>query len=167
MIYNSIEKDFEVRLLMIRRKRRRTGSAVAEYYGRIELLVRSVKIEEKFKHFVYDLVRSRVRTVDLVYDYYDSVVHFKRARQNEARLRHRAFRRVDEQNDAVDHFEYALDLAAEIGVSRSVDDIYFYTVVMYGSILGEYRYAAFAFERAGVHYPLRHRLILAEYAALF
>jgi hypothetical protein len=42
---------------------------------------------------------------------------------HEARLRHRAVHRVDQQQHRVDHRQHALDLAAEVGVARGVDDV--------------------------------------------
>ena len=42
---------------------------------------------------------------------------------HELGLRHRAFGRIDQQDDAVDHRQDALDLAAEIGVAGRVDDV--------------------------------------------
>ena len=44
-------------------------------------------------------------------------------RQHEAGLRHRALGGVDQHQRAVDHVQDALDLAAEIGVARGVDDV--------------------------------------------
>jgi hypothetical protein len=48
---------------------------------------------------------------------------FERLAQHEARLRQRALGRVDQQEHAVDHRQGALDLAAEVGVARRVDDV--------------------------------------------
>ena len=43
--------------------------------------------------------------------------------QHEARLRHGAFGGVHQQDNAVDHLEHALHLAAEVGVARGIDDV--------------------------------------------
>ena len=43
----------------------------------------------------------------------------QRLQRDEARLRHRPFDRVDQQQHAVDHAQHALDLAAEVGVARA------------------------------------------------
>ena len=45
--------------------------------------------------------------------------------EDEPCLRHRAFEGVNQKQDAVGHFEDALDLAAEVGVAGSVDYIDF------------------------------------------
>ena len=55
------------------------------------------------------------------------------------RLGHRPLSGVHEQDDAVDHLEYALDLAAEVGVARGVDDVDFIILVNYRDVLREDR----------------------------
>ena len=47
----------------------------------------------------------------------------QRLADDELGLRHRPLGGVDQHEDAVDHAEDALDLAAEIGVARRVDDV--------------------------------------------
>src|SRR3546814_8527241 len=69
------------------------------------------------------LFRSRVATVDLVDDDDRLEAECERLAGDELGLRHRAFGGVDEQDDAVDHAEDTLDLAAEIGVTRGIDDV--------------------------------------------
>ena len=70
-----------------------------------------------------DLVDARVGTVGLVDEQDDRQPGLERLAQHEAGLRQRALARVDEQHDAVDHREAALDLAAEVGVTGGVDDV--------------------------------------------
>ena len=53
----------------------------------------------------------------------------ERLLQHEAGLRQRPLRGVDQQQDAVDHRQRALDLAAEVGVARRVDDVDLHAVV--------------------------------------
>ena len=94
------------------------------------------------------------------------MIELQRLFQDKARLRHRSLRRVDEQNDAVDHFQNALHLAAEIGMSGRIDDIDLDAVIMHGGIFGENRDAALSFDGIGVHDTLLRRLIFPIYAAL-
>ena len=47
----------------------------------------------------------------------------ERLAQHEARLRHRPFGGVDQQQAAVGHLQHALDLAAEVGVAGRVDEV--------------------------------------------
>ena len=107
-----------------------------------------------------------VGPVDLVDDDDDLVPQLQRLLQHEARLRHGAFGRVDQQQNAVDHLEDTLDLAGEIGMARGVDDVDLVVLIVNGRILGENGDAALALEIAGVHHALHHGLILAVDAAL-
>ena len=93
-------------------------------------------------------------------------VVLERLAQHEARLRHRAFGGVDEQQHAVDHLEHALDLAAEIGVARRVDDVDTVAVVVDRRVLRQDRDAALALEVVAVHHPGLGVLPFAENAAL-
>jgi hypothetical protein len=72
---------------------------------------------------VYDPVRARAIAVDLV-DHDDRLqAEGERLLGDEARLRHRSFDGIDQQQNAVDHRQDAFDFAAEVGVSRRVDDV--------------------------------------------
>ena len=90
----------------------------------------------------------------------------QRLQRDEARLRHRPFDRVDQQQHAVDHAQHALDLAAEVGVARRVDDVDVRVAVADRAVLGEDRDAALALEVVAVHHPLGHVLVLGERARL-
>ena len=81
-------------------------------------------------------------------------------------MRQRAFGGVDEQHDAVDHFEGALDFAAEIGVAGGVDDVDLLAVVEDGGVFGEDGDAALALELVGIHDALGDGFIGAEGAGL-
>ena len=61
--------------------------------------------------------------VDLVDDHDRAQTQRQRPLQHGARLRHRPFDGVDQQQAAIGHVEHALDLAAEIGVAGRVDDV--------------------------------------------
>ena len=73
----------------------------------IELLVACVKSREEVEHLLLDLQGTLVRFVDLVDD--------DDRTQAEGR-------RLGEHENTVAHAENPLDLVAEIGVARSVDD---------------------------------------------
>ena len=90
----------------------------------------------------------------------------ERLAQDEAGLRQRPFARVDEQEDAVDHRQPALDLAAEVGVARRVDDVDLDVAVPDRGVLGEDRDALLALQVHRVHHALRDVLVLAERAGL-
>lgn len=64
--------------------------------------------------------------------------------QHEAGLGHGALKGVDQQQGAVGHTQHALDLAAKVGVARSVDDVDLNVLVLDRDVLGENRDAALA-----------------------
>ncbi len=73
---------------------------------------------------------------------------------------------VDEQEDAVDHRQAALDLAAEVGVPGRVDDVDLRVAELDRGVLGEDRDPLLALEIHRVHHALVHVLVLAERASL-
>ena len=83
-----------------------------------------------------------------------------------AGLGHGAFGGVHQQNDAVDHFQNALHLAAEIGVTRGVHDVDLVVLIMHGSVLCQNGDAALPLQIAGVHDPLHSGLIFPVNTAL-
>ena len=90
----------------------------------------------------------------------------QRLARDEARLRHRAFDRVDQQQHAVDHRQHALDLAAEVGVAGRVDDVDARAAVLDRAVLGEDGDAALALDVVAVHDPLADVLVRGERAGL-
>jgi hypothetical protein len=86
--------------------------------------------------------------------------------RHELGLRHRAFGGVDQQADAVDHRQDALDLAAEIGVAGGVDDVDARALPFDRGRLGQDGDAALAFEVVAVHRAFGHLLVGAEGAGL-
>ena len=86
--------------------------------------------------------------------------------ENEAGLRHRAFKRVDEQQHAVNHLQNALNLAAEVSVTGGIDDVDLDAVIIHGSILRQNGDAALFFDGVIIHHAVADLLVLAENAAL-
>ncbi len=130
------------------------------------MLVVRAQFDEEVEDFVHDFGRASVAPVDLVDDDDRAQVQFERFAQHEARLRHDAFRGVDEQQDALHHLKHALDLTAEVGVAGGVDDVELEVPVNDGGVFGEDRDPALALERVRVHDPRREGLTLAEDATL-
>ena len=93
--------------------------------GELELRFVGVEIDEEVVDLVEDFLRARVGAVDFVDDDDGRQLGFERFGEDVARLRQRAFGCVDEEHDAVDHFEGALDFAAEVGVAGGVNDVDF------------------------------------------
>ena len=115
---------------------------------------------------IHEVVDALVGAVDLVDDDDDAVTQLQRAGEDEARLRHGALGSVDEQDNAVDHLEDTLDLAAEVSVTRSIDDVDLGVAVADGGVFGEDRDAALTLEVVRVHDAVDDRLIFAVHAAL-
>ena len=78
--------------------------AVGVDNGEVELIFSCVEIDEEVIDFVQDFFGAGVGTVDLVYDENGRELRFKGLVKDVAGLRQRAFRGVDEQDDAVHPF---------------------------------------------------------------
>ena len=77
-----------------------------------------------------------------------------------------ALRGIDQQEDAIDQFQSALHLAAEIGMTWGIDDVDPHAVVLDGGVLGHDGDALLTLEVDRVEHPLADRLMGTEYAAL-
>src|SRR5699024_6763144 len=91
----------------------------------------------------------------------------------EPRLRQRALGGVDEEDDAVDHGKAAIDLSAEVGVARGVDDIDDDgvltgrgTIVEHRGVLREYGDVLLTFEASGIHDAIGVIAVFAEHTGL-
>ena len=82
--------------------------------GNFALLVGGAEGAEEIERGVDDPVRARSLAVDLVDDEDHLLVKGESLLQHEPGLGHRALDGVDEEEDAVDHVEHALNLAAEV-----------------------------------------------------
>ncbi len=147
-------------------ERRRAVARRRVHDRRVELRLVRLELDEQVEHFVVHAQRIRAGPVDLVDDDDRRAAERERLAQHEARLRHRAVEGVDDEQHAVDHAQNALDLAAEIGVARRVDDVDLGAVPADGRVLGQNRDAPLALERVGVHHALLHDLILTKRARL-
>ena len=81
------------------------------------------EVDEQIEHLVQYVRRARVGAVDLVDDDDDGEPQLEALPEHEARLGQGPFGRVHEQERAVGHEQRALDLTAEIGVARGIDDV--------------------------------------------
>ena len=153
-----------VRAVETRRHPALLGRAVED--RKIELLVGRIERGEQVEHLVHDLGRARVRPVDLV-DHHDGLeAHLQRLGHDELGLRQRPFGRIDQHQRAVHHVEDALDLAAEVGVARRVDDVDAVSLPQDRGRLGEDRDAALALQVVGIHRPLDLALVIPVGAGL-
>ena len=166
MVDDRVEERPEIRPGSVGRQARRAGARARVQHGEVDLLLGRVEVDEEVVDLVEHLLDARVRPVDLVDDDDRREPALECLAQHEARLRQRPLGGVDEEQHAVDHRQRALDLAAEIGVARRVDDVDEHVLVVDGGVLGEDGDAALALEVRVVHRALGHPLVRAEDAAL-
>ena len=107
-----------------------------------------------------------VGAVHLVDHHDDLVAQLQCLAQHKTGLGHGALGGVHQQDDAVDHLEDPLHLAAKIGVARRVHDVDLHVLVVDGGVLGQNGDAALPLQIVGVHDPLHRGLVLAVDAAL-
>ena len=105
--------------------------------------------------------------VDLVDRHDRPEPDLQRLADHELGLWHGAFGRIDQDDRAIDHREDALDLAAEIGVARGVDDVHARVVPQDRRGFRQDRDAALFFQIVGVHHAFGDALVLPERAGLF
>ena len=153
-----------VRAFQRRRHPALLGGAVEN--REVELLVGGVECGEQVEHFVDDFDRARVGAVDLVDDDDGLEAHAQRFRHHELGLRQRTFSGVDQHQCAVDHVQDTLDLTAEVGVARRVDDVDARSLPVDRGGLGENGDAALALEVVGVHGAFDLALVGAVHARL-
>ena len=139
--------------------------------GEIERLIIRAELDEQIEDFVQNLVGPGVWPIDFVDDDDRPQLVLERLFEHEPRLRHRAFGRIDEEENPVGHAENAFDLATEIGVAGGVDQVDLGGLpvrpgVIDGDILGQDGDAAFAFEGIGIEEGILLHLAVAEIAAL-
>jgi hypothetical protein len=140
------EQRTEIRRKLVRSQSGATRARVRVHDRKLDLRTLRIEIEEQLVDLVHDLGRPRVAAVDLVDHEHDRQLQLQRLAQNEPRLRQRPFGRVDEQQHAVHHRQGALDLAAEVGVARRVDDVDPRVAERDRGVLGEDGDALLAFE---------------------
>ena len=110
-----------------------------------------IQIDEQVIHLVQNFLGASVRTVNLIDHQNGFQLGFERLGQHVARLGQRALAGIDEQHDAVDNLERALNLAAEIRVARGIDNVNLYVVEAHARGFSKNRNAAFAFEIVRIH----------------
>ena len=163
---NRLHQRLEVRAVIVHAVLRNTVASRRIDDREIELIVIGIEFHEELEDLIVDIVHALVRLIDLVDDDNRLQLLLQGLAQDVLRLRHRAFECIDEQENAVDHVEDTLDLAAEVSVARGVDDVDLDAVVHDGRVLRENRDAALALDIARVHDAFSHLLIRAEYMAL-
>ena len=128
----------------------------------VELRVGGTELVEQVEGLINDPAWARTRTVDLV-DHDDSLEAQRQCLAgDEARLRHRAFDSIDQQQHAIDHRQHTLNLAAKVGVPGSVDNVDAVAAVFDGAVLGQNGDATLFFDGIAVHDPFAHLFVGGE-----
>ncbi len=128
----------------------------------LDAFVVGVEVEEELVDLVEHLFGPGVLAVDLVEHDHRRQAGGQRLGQHVAGLGQRPFGRVDEQQHAVDQGQRPLDLAAEVGVARRVDQVDADVAPLHRGRLGEDGDAALALLVVGVHDPVDQGLVGVE-----
>ena len=166
VVHDRVEQRTQILSRLVRRQAGGAGTGARVQHRKVELLLRRVEIDEEVVDFVQDFLNASVRAIDLVDDDDRRQPALERLAQDEARLRQRPLGRVHEQQHAVDHRQRAFDLAAEVRVTRRVDDVDEHVAVVNRGVLGQNRDPTLALEVGVVHRALDDALVGAEDAAL-
>ena len=125
-------------------------------------LVRGIEREHEVEDHFVNLLRATVGLVDLVHHDDGLEANLQGLLQHKARLGHRTLEGVDKQQTAVGHVQYALHLATEVGVSRSVEDVDFRSFPIDTDILRKNGDASFALKVVSVQHLRGQVLSLTE-----
>ena len=160
IVDDGVEKGFQVAARHVGLDGGSTLPPGAEEHGGIQLLIGGVQIQQQLQALVDDLVHPLVGAVDLVYHHNHLVAQLQGLGQHKPCLGHGALGGVNQQDNAVDHLQDALHLAAEVGVARSVHNVDLHPAVLNGGN------ASLALQVTRVHYPVGDRLIFPVDAGL-
>ena len=97
----------------------------------VELVFCCIKREHKVENHLINLLRSAVGLVHLVDDDYRFQSYLQCFLQDKSCLWHWSLKRIDKQQTSVCHVKHTFHLAAEVCVSRSVDDVYLCVLIGY------------------------------------
>ena len=87
--------------------------------------------------------------------------------EHEFGLGHCPFKGIHHKDNAVYHFKHPLHLAAKVRMPGGVYDVDLGAFISDGGIFGKNGNTPFPLNIVGIHNPFCHRLVFAEYAALF
>ena len=128
----------------------------------LDLVIVGAEVDVERVDRVEDLLRAGVLAVDLVDDHDRGQAEGEALAEHEAGLRQRPLGGVDQQQDAVDEAQPALDLAAEVGVARGVDDVDLVPPKVTAVFLARMVMPFSRSRSLRVHDPIGHGLVDAE-----
>ena len=126
------------------------------------MVFRSVEREHQVEHHLVHLLRTAVRLIHLVHHHNGFQSDLQGLLQHKACLGHRTLKGIHQQQTAVGHVQYALHLATEVGVSRSVYDVNLRSFPIDTNILRKNCDASFALQVVSIQYLARQVLALTE-----
>ena len=133
---------------------------------KLELFLGHPQIDEEVVDLVEDLGGTGIRPIDLVDDDDDGQAAREGLAEHETGLRQGAFGGIDQQDGAIHHRKGALDLTAEIGVARGVQDVDLDSLPDDRAVFRGNGDPALAFQVHAVHETFLGLLSLAEHAGL-
>ena len=104
------------------------------YKRAVKLGIVGVKLQEQLQNLVDNLAGTRLGTVNLVDAHDDGKLELQCLLQYEFCLWHCALKRIDNKDDTIYHFQDTLYLAAKVGMSRRVNNIYLGAFIHNGCI---------------------------------
>ena len=134
--------------------------------GKLELFLGHAQVDEQVVDLVEHLGGTRIRPIDLVDDDDDGQAAGEGLAEHEPGLRQGAFGGIHQEDGAVHHRKGALDLAAEIGVARGVQDVDLHALPDDRAVLRGNGDPALALEVHAVHEAFLGFLSFAEHAGL-
>ena len=104
---------------------------------KVQLFFTGIEAKHQVKDHILHLFGTAVGLIDLIDDDDGFEPHFDSFLQDEARLGHRSFEGINEQETAVSKVEHTLYLTTEVGVTWGVDDVYLDVFIADADILRE------------------------------
>jgi hypothetical protein len=164
------EDGFEQRPQVRQRLVERAGSAPLlggrKDDRKIQLLVIGSEVDEQVENLVDHLLGPLFGPIHLVDDDERAQTACERLADHEARLGHHALDGIHQQQDAIHHPEHPFHLAAEVGVTRRVDQVDPDPFEDDRSLLGVDRNAALSLQVLVVHHAFSDFLVGAKRTGL-
>src|SRR5690606_15762304 len=136
-VHDQVEDGHEVGIGVLKLAAAGAVAAGGEDILEVQLFVARAEVDEQVEDLVQGLHGFAAGTVDLVDDHGDGQAQFEGFLGHEARLGHRTFEGVHDQQRAVHGAEHALHLTAEVGVSGRIHDVDQVILVNGGRVFGE------------------------------
>ena len=101
---------------------------------KFKLFIISTEFNKEVKYFINDFFGSCTGAVYFIYDNKRFFAESKGFFKNETGLGHTALKSVNEEENTVNHHKNTFHFTAKIGMTGSINDIYFCIFVHNGSI---------------------------------